>query len=155
EPVGAGGGHLDAVAGGGEGLAHLLGDQGRVVVDEQHVGHGWRPRGSEVRGHAASGRVALAELKPLLRGLVAAKNVALGHADRDMNPGAPGTGWQRPARLHPKFGTPTRLRGTSWPGRLVGPVGILFALRTSGSAWGAANLGRACDLRTAATVSPL
>ena len=41
DPFGAGAGHLDAVSGSGEGLAHLLGDQDRVIVDEQQVGHAW------------------------------------------------------------------------------------------------------------------
>ncbi len=39
EPLGAGAGHFDPVTGGGERLAHLLRDQGRVVIDEQQVGH--------------------------------------------------------------------------------------------------------------------
>jgi hypothetical protein len=34
QSFGAGGGHLDAVCGGGECQPHLLGDQGRVIVDE-------------------------------------------------------------------------------------------------------------------------
>ena len=40
EAFGAGGGHLDPVSRRGERLAHLLRDQGRVIVDEQQVGHG-------------------------------------------------------------------------------------------------------------------
>src|SRR5262249_59443054 len=43
EPVGAGGGHLDPVSRRGERLAHLPGDQGRVIVDEQQLGHGRSP----------------------------------------------------------------------------------------------------------------
>jgi hypothetical protein len=39
-PVRPRAGHLDPVGGGGERLAHLHRDQGRVVVDEQEVGHG-------------------------------------------------------------------------------------------------------------------
>ena len=40
EPFGAGAGHFDAVTGSGKRLAHLLGDQDGVIVDEQQVGHG-------------------------------------------------------------------------------------------------------------------
>ena len=34
QPLGASAGHLDPVSGGGESLAHLPRDQGRVIVDE-------------------------------------------------------------------------------------------------------------------------
>src|SRR5262249_19777803 len=43
--LGDGAGQRDFMRGGGEGLAHLLGSQVRVVVDEQQLGHGWRPAG--------------------------------------------------------------------------------------------------------------
>ena len=71
EPFGAGAGHLDPVAGGGERLAHLLRDQGRVVVDEQQVGHG-RVRlgtpGEEKRARSLSGRrLGLSSAAPSIR----------------------------------------------------------------------------------------
>ena len=44
EPFRAGAGHLDPVRGGRERQAHLLRDQGRVIIDEQDVGHGDRSR---------------------------------------------------------------------------------------------------------------
>jgi hypothetical protein len=40
EPFGTGGSHLDPVSRRGERLAHLRRDYGRVIVDEQQVGHG-------------------------------------------------------------------------------------------------------------------
>ena len=43
EALGPGVGDLDPVCRGGERLAHLLRDQGRVVVDEQQVGHDRAP----------------------------------------------------------------------------------------------------------------
>src|SRR5262245_63490801 len=63
------------------------------------VRQGW-PHG-EVRGHAATGRVGLAELKPLVQGQLAAKNVQLGHAASLIDPAPTDTGWQSLAHLHP------------------------------------------------------
>jgi hypothetical protein len=39
QPFRSAAGHYDGVHRGGEGHAHLLGDQARVVIDEQQVGH--------------------------------------------------------------------------------------------------------------------
>ena len=41
QPCSPGAGNLDPVGGSGERLAHLLLDQGRVIIDEQQMGHGW------------------------------------------------------------------------------------------------------------------
>src|SRR6516164_5835245 len=38
-------GDLDSVFGGGEAVADLLREQVRVIIDQQQVGHGWRPPG--------------------------------------------------------------------------------------------------------------
>ena len=46
--------HLDAVGRGGERLAHLLGDQGLVIIDEQQVGHEDRSR--SIRKSQSAGR---------------------------------------------------------------------------------------------------
>src|SRR5947208_934821 len=43
-PFGAGAGHHDSVSRCGEGQAHLIGDQGRVIIDEQQVRHDASPR---------------------------------------------------------------------------------------------------------------
>ncbi len=46
ESFGSGAGHLDPVSRRGERLAYLPRNQGRVIVNEQQVGHGWRVPGS-------------------------------------------------------------------------------------------------------------
>ena len=43
KPIRAGAGDLDPVRRGGERLPHLLRDQGRVIIDEQEVGHDRTP----------------------------------------------------------------------------------------------------------------
>jgi hypothetical protein len=48
EALGGGAGHRDGVR--GEGLAHLLGSQGQVVVNEQQVGHDALPLGGPGHG---------------------------------------------------------------------------------------------------------
>ncbi len=54
DPFGAGAGHLDPVTGGGKRLPHLLRDQDRVVVDEQHMGHGRLHLGRPAKDKLAS-----------------------------------------------------------------------------------------------------
>src|SRR5262249_58878375 len=43
QSLGTGGSNLDPVGRRGERLAHLPGDQGRVIIDEQQLGHGRSP----------------------------------------------------------------------------------------------------------------